>query len=76
MYVAALQSDETAGLYVVYETKMVNVAALQKLKLQVCMLCMRLKWCMWLGGCPPEAETAGLYVCRRIRWCMWLLSRN
>ena len=48
VYVAALQSDETGGLYVVYETKMVNVAALQKLKLQVCMLCMRLRWCMWL----------------------------
>ena len=39
---------------------MVYVAALQKLKLQVCMLCMRLKDGVY--GCPPCAETAGLYV--------------
>ena len=39
---------------------MVYVAALQKLKLQVCMLCMRLK--DGVCCCPPETETAGLYV--------------
>ena len=39
---------------------MVYVAVLQKLKLQVCMLCMRLK--DGVCGCPPETETAGFYV--------------
>ena len=39
---------------------MMYVAVLQKLKLQVCMLCMRLK--DGVCGCPPEAETVGLYV--------------
>ena len=36
------------------------MAALHALKLQVCMLCMRLKDGVY--GCPPEAEIAGLYV--------------
>ena len=39
---------------------MVYVAALQKLKLQICMLCMRLK--DGVCGCPPETETACLHV--------------
>ena len=44
-----------------YETKVMYVAALQQMKLQIPMLFMRLK--DGVCGCPPETESSGLPLC-------------